>query len=60
VATAEILIGVWQTAAFAHAAQMSQLRKFGITGVAAALPNAVFYATGKRVRDLPITLDKLL
>jgi xanthine dehydrogenase YagR molybdenum-binding subunit len=27
---------------------------------AAAIANAVFNATGKRVRDLPITLDKLL
>ena len=32
----------------------------GITGVAAAVANAVFHATGKRVCDLPITLDKLL
>ena len=32
----------------------------GITGVAAAVANAVHHATGKRVRDLPITLDKLL
>jgi xanthine dehydrogenase YagR molybdenum-binding subunit len=31
-----------------------------ITGVAAAIANAVHHATGKRVRDLPITLDKLL
>ena len=34
--------------------------EIGITGVAAALANAVFHATGIRVRDLPITLDKLL
>lgn len=34
--------------------------EIGITGVAAAIANAVFNATGKRVRDLPITLDKLL
>jgi xanthine dehydrogenase YagR molybdenum-binding subunit len=34
--------------------------EIGITGVAAALANAVFHATGKRVRDLPITLNKLL
>jgi xanthine dehydrogenase YagR molybdenum-binding subunit len=32
----------------------------GITGVAAAIANAVHHATGRRVRDLPITLDKLL
>jgi xanthine dehydrogenase YagR molybdenum-binding subunit len=33
--------------------------EIGITGVAAAIANAVYNATGKRVRDLPITLDKL-
>jgi xanthine dehydrogenase YagR molybdenum-binding subunit len=32
----------------------------GITGAAAAVANAVRHATGKRVLDLPITLDKLL
>lgn len=34
--------------------------EIGITGIAAAVTNAVYNATGKRVRDLPITLDKLL
>jgi len=34
--------------------------EIGITGVAGALANAVYHATGKRVRELPITLDKLL
>lgn len=34
--------------------------EIGITGAAAAIANAVFHATGKRVRDLPITPDKLL
>lgn len=34
--------------------------EIGITGVAAAIANGVFNATGRRVRDLPITLDKLL
>jgi len=34
--------------------------EIGITGVGAAIANAVYHATGKRVRDLPITLDKLL
>ncbi|WP_372665132.1 xanthine dehydrogenase family protein molybdopterin-binding subunit [Amycolatopsis kentuckyensis] len=32
----------------------------GITGVAGAIANAVHHATGKRIYDLPITLDKLL
>jgi xanthine dehydrogenase YagR molybdenum-binding subunit len=36
------------------------LGEIGIVGVAAAIANAVYHATGKRVRDLPITLDKLL
>ncbi|MDF5721194.1 MAG: xanthine dehydrogenase family protein molybdopterin-binding subunit [Rhizonema sp. PD37] len=34
--------------------------EIGITGTAAAIANAVYHATGKRIRDLPITLDKLL
>ncbi len=34
--------------------------EIGITGVAAAIANAVYNATGKRVRELPITLDKLI
>ncbi|MBN1203561.1 MAG: xanthine dehydrogenase family protein molybdopterin-binding subunit [Myxococcaceae bacterium] len=34
--------------------------EIGTTGIAAAVANAVFHATGKRVRELPITLDKLL
>jgi xanthine dehydrogenase YagR molybdenum-binding subunit len=33
--------------------------EIGIVGVASAIANAVYHATGKRVRDLPITLDKL-
>jgi xanthine dehydrogenase YagR molybdenum-binding subunit len=32
----------------------------GMVGVAAAIANAVFHATGKRIRELPITVDKLL
>ena len=36
------------------------LGEIGIVGVAAAIANAVYHATGKRVRDLPITLDKLM
>jgi len=34
--------------------------EIGITGTGAAISNAIFHATGKRVRDLPITVDKLL
>ncbi|MGZ5199103.1 MAG: xanthine dehydrogenase family protein molybdopterin-binding subunit [Telluria sp.] len=34
--------------------------EIGITGVAAAVSNAIWHATGRRVRHLPITLDKLL
>lgn len=34
--------------------------EIGITGVGAAVANAVYHATGRRVRDLPITLDKVL
>jgi len=33
--------------------------EIGIVGVAAAIANAIYHATGKRVRDLPITMDKL-
>jgi len=34
--------------------------EIGITGVAPAIANAIYHATGVRVRDLPITPDKLL
>jgi xanthine dehydrogenase YagR molybdenum-binding subunit len=34
--------------------------EIGNTGITAALANAVYHATGKRVRDLPVTLDKVL
>ncbi|MBP2325940.1 xanthine dehydrogenase YagR molybdenum-binding subunit [Kibdelosporangium banguiense] len=35
------------------------LGEVGITGAAAAVANAVYHATGKRINDLPITLDKV-
>ncbi len=34
--------------------------EIGITGAAAAVGNAIFHATGKRVRDFPITADKIM
>lgn len=34
--------------------------EIAITGVSAAIANAVYHATGKRVTELPITFDKLL
>ena len=36
------------------------LGEIGLVGTAAAIANAVFHATGRRVRDLPITPDRLL
>jgi len=34
--------------------------EIGIVGTAAAIGNAIFHATGKRIRELPITIDKIL
>lgn len=34
--------------------------EIGVTGLAAAVANAVYHATGTRVRDLPISLEKLM
>jgi xanthine dehydrogenase YagR molybdenum-binding subunit len=34
--------------------------EIGIVGTAAAIANAIYHATGKRVRNLPITIDKLM
>src|SRR5262249_25387148 len=36
------------------------IAELALVGVAPALANAVYHATGKRIRDLPITPDKLL
>jgi hypothetical protein len=36
------------------------VRELGICGVAAAIANAIYNATGVRVREYPITLNKLL
>jgi xanthine dehydrogenase YagR molybdenum-binding subunit len=36
------------------------LAELSLVGVAPAVANAVYHATGKRVRDLPITPEKVL
>jgi xanthine dehydrogenase YagR molybdenum-binding subunit len=36
------------------------LGEIGVVGTAAAIGNAIYHATGKRVREYPITVDKLL
>ena len=36
------------------------LGEIGVVGVSAAIANAVYHATGRRVRSLPITIDRLL
>ena len=39
---------------------MHGVGEIGITGVGAAVANAVYNACGRRIRDLPITLDKVM
>lgn len=34
--------------------------EIGITGTAAAVANAIYHATGKRVRDLPVSIEKIM
>ena len=52
--------GHWSaTLAFVRHSASRGWARFGIVGVAAAIANAIYHAIGKRVRDLPITLDKL-
>jgi xanthine dehydrogenase YagR molybdenum-binding subunit len=36
------------------------LGEIGLVGVSAAVSNAVFHATGKRIREFPITIDKII
>jgi xanthine dehydrogenase YagR molybdenum-binding subunit len=45
---------------YANPLGVKGIGEIGITGTAAAIANAVYHATGRRVRDLPITLDRLL
>ncbi|AGL16852.1 xanthine dehydrogenase family protein molybdopterin-binding subunit [Actinoplanes sp. N902-109] len=52
---------MWTDIADPHAPMGARgIGEIGITGVGAAVANAVHNATGTRVRDLPITLDKVL
>jgi xanthine dehydrogenase YagR molybdenum-binding subunit len=44
----------------ANALGVKGLGEIGIVGTAAAIANAIFHATGKRMRDLPITIDKII
>ena len=43
-----------------NAAGSKGMGEVGLVGFAAAVANAVFHATGKRIRELPITPDKLI
>lgn len=52
---------IWNDEADPHTPMGARgVGEIGITGVGAAVANAVFNAIGKRVRDLPITLDKVV
>ena len=54
------VIFVEEKDAVVNALGVKGLGEIGIVGTAAAIANAVHHATGKRVRDLPITLDKVM
>jgi len=52
---------IWTDIADPHSPMGAHgIGEIGITGVAAAVANAIYNATGKRVRDLPLTLEKLM
>jgi xanthine dehydrogenase YagR molybdenum-binding subunit len=52
---------IWTDIPDAHSPMgVHGIGEIGITGVGAAVANAVYNATGKRIRELPITLDKLI
>jgi xanthine dehydrogenase YagR molybdenum-binding subunit len=56
------LEAIWLDESDPHVNPMGSrgIGEIGIVGAAAAIANAVYHATGRRVRDLPITPDKLL
>ena len=52
---------IWTDIADPHSPMGAHgIGEIGITGTGAAVANAIFNATGRRVRELPITLDKLM
>ena len=54
------VISVDETDQFVNAIGTKGIGEIGITGITAAIANAIYHATGKRVRSLPIQLDSLL
>jgi xanthine dehydrogenase YagR molybdenum-binding subunit len=40
--------------------RVKDVGEIGLVGIAAAIANAIYPATGRRFRSLPITLDQLL
>jgi xanthine dehydrogenase YagR molybdenum-binding subunit len=61
-ADVEDIDAVWLDEADEHLNPMGAkgIGEIGITGTAAAIGNAVYHATGRRIRDLPMTPAKLL
>jgi xanthine dehydrogenase YagR molybdenum-binding subunit len=49
-----------ETDPFSSPMKAKGVGELGICGVGAAVANAIYNATGVRVRDYPVTLDKLL
>jgi xanthine dehydrogenase YagR molybdenum-binding subunit len=45
---------------FINAMGVKGIGEISMVGVAAAVANAVYHATGKRLRDLPLTPDKVM
>ena len=45
---------------YINAMGVKGIGEISMVGVSAAVANAVFHATGKRVRELPLTPDKIL
>ena len=59
-ATHQAVIFLDETDTMSSPMKAKDVGELGICGVGAAVTNAVYNATGVRVRDCPVTLDKLL